>query len=59
MKTYKLFGLTILEIFEDKEELPVKAPKNPEGAVLDVSPEELEREKDKETIRKMEGKECI
>jgi len=54
MKTYKLFGITVLEIFDDKEELPIKKVKDPKGAVLDYTPEEIQREKEKEILKKYE-----
>ena len=59
-KIYKIFGLSILEIEtlsqEEAETKQLLNSHNPEGVVLDVTPEELEKEHDEEVIRKMEGK---
>lgn len=52
MKIYKLFGIKVLEILEDKEDLPVKTKKNPQGAILDVTPAEVKREMEREVLDK-------
>ena len=59
-KVYKLFGIKIFEIIDyDKDE--TQAPSRllfikPKGEVLEYSPEEEQRDKDKKIIDKMEGR---
>ncbi len=57
-KTYKLFGVTILTIttYGSGEEPTPKSLKGPVGEILDYSPEEAQRDKDKKIINKMQGK---
>ena len=57
-KIYKLFGIKIFEIIDyDRDEQPIpKSFGKPRGVVLEYTPFEEQRDKDKETINKMEGK---
>ncbi len=58
-KIYKLFGIKIFEIISyDRDEIPLpkKLFGKPKGIVLEYTPEEEQRAKDKEIIKKMEGK---
>jgi len=59
-KIYKLFGVKIFEItnYPNESEFPIpkKLFGKPKGVMLEYSPEEAQRDKDKETLRKMEGK---
>lgn len=50
MKQYKLFGVKILEIIEDKDELPFK--EKPKGFVIDDTPEEIKMEQEREILTK-------
>jgi len=53
-KIIKLFGIKIAEVetLTEAEVINHDKPKNPQGAILDVMPEELERQKVKEIIAK-------
>ena len=55
-KIYKLFGIKILEVIVyDKDEQPVPKPLGkPKGEVLDYTPEQEQKDKDKNIIDKME-----
>ncbi len=58
-KTFKLFGIKIFEIISYEKENEIllnEPPKKPQGEVLELTPEEYQKFKDKETIKKMEGK---
>jgi len=58
-KVYRLFGIKIFEIVsydKDEQPLPKKLFGKPKGEILSYTPEEEKRDKDKEVIRKMEGK---
>lgn len=62
-KIIKLFGITILTIdtYGKEDEVPATETildklKGPRGEVLEYSPEEAEKDKEKETLKKMEGK---
>ncbi|HEC64585.1 MAG TPA: hypothetical protein ENI23_04775 [bacterium] len=58
-KVYKLFGIKIFEIvvYEKGEQpLPKKLFGKAKGEVLEYTPEQEQRDRDKETIKKMEGK---
>ncbi len=54
MKQYKLFGIKILEIIEDKDELPIK--EKPKGFVIDDTPEQIKRAQEREILRKYNEK---
>ncbi len=52
-KTYKFLGIKVFEITTYEEgEQPIPKGK-PEGEVLTYTPEEAQKDKDKETIKKM------
>jgi hypothetical protein len=53
-KIIKLLGIKLIEIetLTEAEVINHDKPKNPQGAILDVMPEELERQKAKEIIAK-------
>ncbi len=59
-KVYKLFGIKIFEVItyeKDEQPLPSKGLfGNPKGEVLEYTPEQEQRDRDKETIKKMEGR---
>ena len=59
-KQYKLFGIVVLTIVTyDKDEAPPPSRMpftKPQGEVLEYSPEEEQRDRDKKIINKMEGK---
>ena len=59
-KIYRIFGVKILEVEtlsqKEAETKQLLKSHDPEGVILDVSQEELDKEKDQETIRRMEGK---
>ena len=58
-KIYRLFNIKFLEIETlSQEEAETKQLKshNPEGVILDVSQAEIDKEADKEVVRRMEGK---
>lgn len=59
-KIIKFFGLKLFEVVKyDKDEAistPKRRFKKPQGAILEYTPEEYERDKEREAIRKMEGK---
>ena len=59
-KIYRLFNIKFLEIETLSQEQArtekILKSHNPEGAILDVSQVELDKEAEKETLRKMEGK---
>lgn len=59
-KEYKLFSVTVLTVntYSDDEPGPVAKPlfSKPKGEVLTYTPEEEQRDRDKETLRKMAGK---
>lgn len=52
MKQYKLFGIKILEIIEDKDELPLQ--EKPKGFVLDDTPESIKKAQELEILKKYE-----
>ena len=61
-KTFKILGLTILTIdtYEKPEDAPrglLGALRKPQGAILEYTPEQEEKDRERETLRKMEGKE--
>ena len=63
-KIIKLFGITILTIdtYDKSEDAPVSESlldkiKGPRGEILEYSPEEEEKDKERETLKKMAGKE--
>jgi hypothetical protein len=53
-KILRIFGLRVAEVetLTEAEVINHDKPKNPQGAILDVMPEELERQKAKEIIAK-------
>ena len=58
-KIFKLFGIQVWETeeYRNSEEKPIKIGfRKPQGEVIDITPEEAEKEKDEENIKKMEGK---
>jgi len=59
-RIYKLFGIKILEIqdwsMRDVEKKEMSKAKKPQGEVIEYTPEEYQKDKDQETVNKMEGK---
>ena len=63
-KIIKLFGIKILEVdtYQKDEEVPTTESlldklKPPKGEILSYSPEEEEKDRERETLKKMEGEE--
>ncbi len=59
-KIIKLFGIKVLEVIEyDKDEQPLPTKPRfgkPKGEILTYTPLEQQRDKDRETLKKMKGK---
>ena len=60
IKIYKLFGIKILEVEESEKKAPSKGLLNrftkSKGGFLEYSQEEYDKDKEKETLNKMENK---